>query len=256
MDAVESRSPQRSSWPEWVTSLGSGLALAAIGAGLLSASWGHGPDVLIDFGRELYLAWRLSEGEVLYRDVRHLSGPLSPYWNALVFQILGVGLHSLVWANVALIALMTGLLYRLLRRIAGPLSAFMGPAVMLLGFAFGQLSRVGNYNYLTPYAHEITHGLTLSLGVLAVLAVRERLGAATYGLAGLLLGAVALTKVEVFLPIGAALALFSALELRAEAATHALRPSPALRRLGLVVLGAGLAPTVALLLLTRAMPLG
>ena len=31
-----------------------------------SRIWNHVPDPIIDFGREIYVAWRVSEGEALY----------------------------------------------------------------------------------------------------------------------------------------------------------------------------------------------
>lgn len=255
-DAVESHPPVRNGWSEGAISFGAGLALVGIGAAMLHLSWGHWPDVLVDFGRELYLPWRISEGDVLYRDVRHLSGPLSPYWNALGFHVFGVGLRTLVWMNVALIALMVLLLHGLLQRIAGWLSAFVGCAVVLVAFAFGQLDRIGNYNYVTPYAHEITHGLVLSLGILSVLGARARLGDRAYAVVGLLLGLVALTKAEILLAIGGGVGVFAVLELRAEAVRGGPVLAPALGRFGLLALGVLVAPALALFLLGCVMPLG
>jgi hypothetical protein len=46
-------------------------------------TWRKWPDVLPDFGRELYAAWQLSAGKTLYTDVAYFKGPLSPYLNAL-----------------------------------------------------------------------------------------------------------------------------------------------------------------------------
>src|SRR6266700_6309518 len=60
------------------------LILAASLA-MLVWSWGTWPDVLIDFGRELYVPWQLSAGKVLYTDVAYFNGPLSPYFNSLCF---------------------------------------------------------------------------------------------------------------------------------------------------------------------------
>ena len=71
------------------------LLVAAAGAACLYWSWDYGPDSLIDFGRELYIPWRLASGDTLYRDLVYLNGPLSPYWNALLFQLFGVGLRTL-----------------------------------------------------------------------------------------------------------------------------------------------------------------
>src|SRR5579885_3012526 len=62
---------------------------------MLIWSWGAWPDPLVDFGTHLYVPWQLSVGKVLYRDVAYYNGPLSPYFNALMFKVFGVGLHVL-----------------------------------------------------------------------------------------------------------------------------------------------------------------
>jgi hypothetical protein len=245
-DAARSRLPG----PDGRVLLASGVALAALGATLMRSGWGHQPDVLIDFGRELYLAWRLCEGEVLQRDLRHLSGPLSAYWNALVFQLLGVGLHGLIWVNAGLLACLAWLAHALLLRLAGPLSAFVGTAVLLVAFGFQQAGSVSNYNYLTPYAHELTHGLLLSLLTLRLLCGPGRGGPIRDGVAGGLLGAVALTKPEVFVALAGAVAVHRLLVLRAERASlWAGRAG-----VGRLLLGTCLAPLAAVSALGSALP--
>src|SRR6185295_16252108 len=93
-------------------------AIAAAGCWMLTASWGKWPDVLIDFGRDLYVAWQLAEGKALYVDVEHvLGGPLSPYLNSLWFRIFGVGLRTLVIANAIVLAAILALLHSLLSEI-------------------------------------------------------------------------------------------------------------------------------------------
>jgi len=55
------------------------VVLAGVAIAMLRMSWGKWPDVLVDFGRELYVPWMLAEGKVLYRDLLYFRGPLSPY---------------------------------------------------------------------------------------------------------------------------------------------------------------------------------
>src|SRR5262245_19376343 len=55
-------------------------------------SWRTWPDLLIDFGNELYVPWRITEGEHLYRDIAFTMGPLSQYFHALLFRLFGVSL--------------------------------------------------------------------------------------------------------------------------------------------------------------------
>jgi hypothetical protein len=186
--------------------------LGAVGAAMLAWTWGTWPNAIVDFGRELYVPWRLSEGEVLYRDLAWFNGPLSPAWNALLFAVLGPGLRVLVLANLACVVLLVVVLYALIARVADRLAAFTACLVFLVLFAFCRVDAVGNDNYLTPYSHELTHGLLLSLLALLVFArgrTRPRLAACA---SGLLLGMVALTKPELFVAAAAALACAFVLE--------------------------------------------
>ena len=174
------------------------IALAALA--MLRWTWGTWPDVLVDFGRERYVPWRLMEGDVLYRDLAVYNGPLSPYFNALCFRLFGASLRTLVCCNLALLVLLIALVYGTLRKVGSQFAATVACLLLVLLFAFGQLASTGNYNYVCPYSHEMTHGLLLSL--LAVVAAwpagnRRRLRLV---LSGLALGLSFLTKAEVFLP--------------------------------------------------------
>src|SRR5262245_9777594 len=54
-------------------------------------TWRKWPDLLVDFGEQLYLPWRISAGDVLYRDVMYLTGgPVSQYYHAALFKLFGV----------------------------------------------------------------------------------------------------------------------------------------------------------------------
>lgn len=48
--------------------------LAGLSVWQLAVSWRRWADPIVDFGRELYIPWRLSEGAVLYRDVEDFYG--------------------------------------------------------------------------------------------------------------------------------------------------------------------------------------
>lgn len=191
-------------------------ALAGVFAAMLAFSWGRWPDVLVDFGTELYTAWQLAEGRALGIDVfTSATGPVSPYLNALAFRVLGTGLWTLVAVNLAVLAGITALLYALLREVGGALSATVSVAFFLSVFAFGQYSPAGNYNYVTPYSHGATHGILLSLAAIALAARHARTGAVRdLVLSSLALGLVLLTKPEVAVACGAAVALVVALRLR------------------------------------------
>src|SRR5580765_6874620 len=111
----------------------------AVALAMLLWTWGTWPDVLVDFGGELYVPWRLAQGDVLYRDVAYFTGPLSPYLDALWFRLFGASLMTLALANVVLIAAITALLFRVLEKAADLASAAGATIVFLVLFAFAQL---------------------------------------------------------------------------------------------------------------------
>ncbi len=189
------------------------LALSAAFAALAAWSWDRWSDVQIDFGNELYLAWRLASGEVLYRDLAHRNGPLSPYWNAAAFLLFGASVRTLVVCNLAILAGTCALAWRIFAPACGRLVAFACGLVLLAAFGFAHTLAVGNYNWVAPYQHTQTHGVALGMALaLAAGAAIARRSAAWWGVAGACLGLVFLTKAELFVPAALAAALGLALE--------------------------------------------
>ena len=170
-------------------------------------SWLKWPDPLIDFGRELYLPWRITQGALLFKDDLHLYGPLSPYLNSLFFRAAGVGLMTLVMANAVIYAAILGLLYFLVRDGWGRWAAFAACAFFIGVFSFSHLVGIDNYNFLTPYSHEMTHGTLLLLCLILALrqAVRS-LRAVPVAAAGLFAGLSLLLKPEIIFAAAAAVA--------------------------------------------------
>jgi len=54
-----------------ILSLGTLTAAFALFAAL---SWRTWPDILVDFGQELDVPWRLAQGDALYRDIAWVGG--------------------------------------------------------------------------------------------------------------------------------------------------------------------------------------
>lgn len=187
--------------------------MLAAGSAMVAWTWRSWPDPLVDFGAEIYLAWRLSAGEHLYADHVYPYGPLSPYWNALWFRIAGVSFLSLAMLNLALAGALAALLYRTFLRISGTWGAMLAGTTFALLFMASQYVTVANYNWLAPYAHPLTHGVLLSVLMLAILAraigpepASGRATRAWPAAAGIVLGLVFLTKLEVFVAAASAAA--------------------------------------------------
>lgn len=229
---------------------GGPLVILGVGVAMLASSWGTWPDVLIDFGRELYVPWQLSEGKLLYHDIAYLNGPLSPYLNALWFRLFGVGLSTLIVANLITLALAVVVVYRLLVQVSTRLAATVACATFLAVFAFGQLIWVGNYNFVCPYSHELTHGLLVTAtGLLASFSFLRSGRLAPVIIMGLTTGLVFLTKPEVFLACAAAMTVGLALSMLVE------RPpwERVLSRIAVFISAALVPPTVAFVALQTVM---
>jgi hypothetical protein len=220
---------------------------------MLAWTWRRWPDVLVDFGGELYVPWRLRQGDVLYRDVAYFTGPVSPYLDALWFRLFGTSLMTLALANVAVLVLIAALLLHLLERAADRLSACAATVVFLTLFAFAQLEVYGNSNYVTPYSHETTHGTLIALSALACVERWMRTDRWPWLAAvGFLLGLSFLTKVEYFLATAAACGI----GIGGWMWGRGLGPRDALRTVALVLAGALAPPAAAFGALCTAMPAG
>ncbi len=219
---------------------------------MLVWSWGTWPDVLIDFGRELYVPWQLSAGKVLYTDVAYFNGPLSPYFNSLCFRIFGASVRTIVACNLAIITVLIFVLYDLLSRIGDRVSATAACLVFVAAFAFGQLVVTGNYNFVCPYSHELTHGTVLSLaGIWFLSRYHARRNPGSIVGCGVSLGLVLLTKPEVSAAAGVAVVLGLGLTLWAEGSS----PARCARLLTAFAGSVALPPVLAVSLLAFAMPL-
>ena len=172
--------------------------LIAVFAWAASWSWRKWPDVLVDFGQQLYIPWRLASGQHLHTDIAFLHGPFSQLFNAAWFKLFGPSLTVLVVLNLAILAVLTATICALVERATDRFTAAATGIVLLLVFAFAEYTGTGNYNYVTPYVHEATHGVALvSLMILLFSAYLARPARATIVGAGLCLGFALLTKVDI-----------------------------------------------------------
>ena len=181
-----------------------GLGLVGMAFVLMATlTWRKWPDAIIDFGCQLYIPWRLSEGAVLYRDLYYFAGgPLSQYFNALLFKIFGVSYSVLIAANLAFSAVVVGFIYRRFFAITDALTATTISLGVVMVFTFSKLVSNGNYNFIAPYSHEVLHGILLSFFTLLLLTDwLARVRAMPALLAGFCTGLVFLTKPDIFLAL-------------------------------------------------------
>jgi hypothetical protein len=166
---------------------------------MLYFGWRKWPDILVDFGRELYLPWQVSAGKLLYRDLEHVFGPFSVYLNATIFSLFGPSFTVMFTANITLYILFMAFLYHFIRQFSSSAAA-SATCSLLAVVSLSQNTIVGNYNFICPYSHEAIHGLMLSMVVLHQLWRFSATGRSVHlFISGILLGCVLLTRVEIAL---------------------------------------------------------
>ena len=205
-----------------------------VGVFMFHISWLKTPDILVDFGRELYVPWQLSEGKLLYKDLVYWNGPVSPYLNALIFSLFGASVHTLLAFNVVVIIAIAVLIFLLFMGKDDYLSGAATAITFLTLFAFAQYYRIGSYNFAAPYSHELTHGILLSLFSIYISRLYLSSGRTLYlVIVGLCVGLSLLTKVEIFVSLFCAILLWFALALWLE------RPSvkEGLKKAGYLIAG-------------------
>jgi hypothetical protein len=163
-----------------------------------ATTWRKWPDLLIDYGRELYVPWQITKGAILYKDILHYYGPLGVSLNAGLFRVFGVGFDTLFISSLVMLAGFTLGIYVLLKRMTDRLAAGLAVFLFLCAFAFGNYVGIGNYNFVSPYSHDTVYGLYLCVGMLAALWAYLSSGKLRWMIpAGLAFGCAYLTKPEI-----------------------------------------------------------
>lgn len=187
--------------------------LLALFAAVVARGWRKWPDLLIDFGRELYVPWRISAGDVLYADVEHLFGPLSAYANGTLFRWFGASYTTLIGADIVVAGALLLLVYLLVRDLSSDDVAFACCAVVTVLFVGSQYIRFGNYNFLSPYSHEATHGMVLSLLMMRGLhAALARPSPFVLAASGAVFGLIGMTKLDILLAAALVAGVFFAID--------------------------------------------
>jgi 4-amino-4-deoxy-L-arabinose transferase-like glycosyltransferase len=130
----------------------------------LAVSWERWGNPLVDCGREMNQPLRLARGEMLYSDVRHIYGPLSPYVNALLYRIFSPSLAVLYADGIVTAMLVLALVYWLARRLMERVPAVAATLSVMWLCAFKQAG-----NYVLPYSYSALHGCALGLVSLVLL---------------------------------------------------------------------------------------
>ena len=129
------------------------FALVALWAMRFYTTWGTWGNLSIDSGHEAYIPAVLANGKMLYRDVWWMYTPAAPYFNSLLFRVLGIRLEVLYWAG-SLTALGSAvLLFVTGKRLSSWLAGWTAGAVVLL-----QAFHAWHFSFPLPYSFAPVYG--------------------------------------------------------------------------------------------------
>lgn len=121
----------------------------------LAMSLGHYSGILIDFGREVYYPERILAGDVLYKDLFNIYGPLAYQINAVLYKIFGAKLSTLFGAGAVCSLLTVSGIYLLANRY---MSKFLSFSLGLFTIAVG-VTTTSIFNFHFPYSWAVLYGL-------------------------------------------------------------------------------------------------
>lgn len=187
------------------------------------ASWWKWGDLFIDFGREIYVAWQLSEGAILYNDIYYHYGPLASLINGSMMYLFGNKISSIIYPNLLFILMFSISYYFIISKKISSIAAFLAILIFLFCNAFSHPGIFGIFNFVSPYSYDITYGFYIISIIIYLLCVDTE-GTKKILLhlgIGILYGLTFLTKPEIILS-STALLFYYFLYLYQKSYKHAL----------------------------------
>lgn len=117
---------------------------------------GHQSFIIIDVGRETYIPWQILKGQVLYKDIVNIYGPLSYQINAALYFILGQSVNTLYLAGIVNSLLILGSFYLLSRLLTSPLMSFAMSLFVMSACVFNSFI----FNFIFPYSYAAVYALS------------------------------------------------------------------------------------------------
>jgi len=140
----------------------------------------HYSGILIDFGREVFYPERILAGDVLYKNLFNIYGPLSYQINAVLYKIFGAKLSTLYGAGAVCSILTVSGIYLVAQKF---LSKFLSFALAVFTIAVG-VTAVSIFNFHFPYSWAVLYGLIAFLYSLYFLLDKKNLSLSAF-LAGI-----------------------------------------------------------------------
>lgn len=130
------------------------LFIFAVALFMFFLFYGKQDAYLIDVGREAYIPWQMLKGELLYKDIFNVYGPLGYQINAILFAIFGVHLNTLYLAGfVNSLVILTSIFYISKLFVKNSIAiSIVGVVLFVCAFSQNFFNFIFSYSYCALYA--------------------------------------------------------------------------------------------------------
>lgn len=120
------------------------------------ALFAHQGNVLIDCGREAYIPEQILKGNVLFKDIFILYGPLSYQINAFLYNLFGIHLNTLYFAGIANSLLILSVFYLIARKVTSIKTSWLACyLLMVTSIFYYHIS-----SYIFPYSYAVIYAIS------------------------------------------------------------------------------------------------
>lgn len=129
---------------------------------LFIISWGRCGDMILDCGREAYIPYAISKGEVLYKDIFCIYGAFPYLFNTFFIKILGVNLSIFYIIGGIFAAAFSIGTYSCSRYFLPKIISFSLTLLIMLAVVFdGSI-----FNFIFPYSYAMVLSATFAIWIL------------------------------------------------------------------------------------------
>lgn len=119
---------------------------------LLYLSWLRWGNLTIDTFRDPWFAYKIIEGNIMYKDFFYLFGFFPLYFMSFFYRIFGINIHCFIFIGILVTFISTILIYRISRLFLNRAFSTLVILNFLFVFAFGCYSYTGIFNFILPYS--------------------------------------------------------------------------------------------------------
>jgi hypothetical protein len=131
--------------------LGFYLAIAAPFIFLLYISWNKWGSLIIDTFEDCWVAYKIFQGKVFYKDVLFPYGFFPFYFISFLYKIFGVNIKCLIYTGIIITGVTYVMIYRISRFFLDRIFSYLCALTFLSVFAFAFYLYSNIFNFILPY---------------------------------------------------------------------------------------------------------